>query len=225
MTKEQIRNGVIVGGLIFVILIAIGILYFKKTTKNEEQKNRDSETNSLVKEDENTVPVNEIKSEDVPVDTQAKFNTAMIRAQDAFQKKEYGQAISFYKQALVYKKSDVVYAGLYTAYIAQLDWTKAQDALASAIKLQPSYTDYWNWKIDLLDEKTTTSYQGLKNVYTEALSKVDSRTKINLVTHFARIAENNNEKTEAVNLWKYAIEIYPSNSTPYQSEIDRLQSM
>ena len=225
MTKEKIRNGVIVGGLIFATLIAIGILYFKKTTKNEEQKNIDLETNSIVKEDENTVPVNEIKSEDVPVDTQEKFNTAMMHARDAFQKKEYGQAISFYKQALVYKKSDVVHAGLYTVYIAQSDWIKAQTALDAAIQLQPSYTDYWNWKIDLLDEKTNASYQDLKNIYVDALLKVDPKTKINLITHFARIAENNNEKNEAINLWRYAIDVYPSNTSIYQAEIDRLEQL
>ncbi len=224
MNKEKIKKSVIIGGIILVVLILVGSFYFKKTIKNEEEKNIEGEQNSLVKEDD-AVIANESKSQETPVDAEAKFNGAMLRAQTSFQKKEYARAISFYKEALIYKKSDVVYAGLYTVYSAQLDLIKAQDAIAAAIKLQPSYTDYWNWKIDLLDEKTIMSYQNLKTIYSEALSKVDSRTKINLVTHFARIAENNNEKDEAIALWKYAIEIYPSNSTIYQSEIDRLEQV
>lgn len=220
MNKEKIKYSIV--GLAVLVLVGGGIYMYKRVQKSEpviSQKNTeivDTVSDSSKNSESLSVPT-------VSSDTALKFNTAMSRAQDAFQKKDYARAISFYKEALGYKKSDVVHAGLYTVYSAQSDWIKARSALDIAIQLQPMYVDYWNWKIDLLDEKTSASYQDLKSVYTDALLKVDPKTKINLVTHFARTTENNNQKNEAINLWRYAIDIYPDNAHIYQSEIDRLQ--
>jgi hypothetical protein len=52
----------------------------------------------------------------------------------------------------------------------------------------------------------------------------DSRSH-SLITNFARIAENNGDKSEAVVIWNKAIEVYPQNKTIYQAEIDRLNKL
>jgi hypothetical protein len=52
---------------------------------------------------------------------------------------------------------------------------------------------------------------------------VNSQTKVNLVTQFARIAESNGERKEAIDLWTYAKTVYPENSSVYQQEIDRIK--
>jgi hypothetical protein len=44
-----------------------------------------------------------------------------------------------------------------------------------------------------------------------------------LITNFARIAENNGEKAEAILIWNKAIETLPQNQSIYQAEIDRLK--
>jgi hypothetical protein len=86
----------------------------------------------------------------------------------------------------------------------------------------PGSTDYWSWKIELLDQKTNTSYEDLKLIYEEGLSKVDQKTKVNLVTRFAMVAEINDEKADAISFWEYAKTLFPANNKIYQSEIDRL---
>jgi tetratricopeptide (TPR) repeat protein len=187
------------------------VSYVPLTTEEQSPVSSNDESNKVI---QNTAAVVEVDSNAV------RFNEALQKARTAFIKQDYRTAISKYNLALTYKNSDIGYAGLFATYGAQNDWIKAQSAIDNAIKINPSYTDYWNSKLDMLDEKMGYSFTSLKEVYDEALSKVDSRTKINLVTHFARIAENNNEKEEAIKLWQYAIKLNPNNTDIYQAEID-----
>ena len=48
-----------------------------------------------------------------------------------------------------------------------------------------------------IGRKTASSFQDLQKVYEEGLLKGDKRTRVNLVTHFASIAEGNAQKSEA----------------------------
>lgn len=132
------------------------------------------------------------------------------------------KSLSYYSEALGLQKRDVVYTGMYTVYLAQENWMKALEMLNKAIELAPVYPDYWSWKIELLDQKTNTSYEDLKLIYEEGLSKVDQKTKVNLVTRFAMVAEINDEKADAISFWEYAKTLFPANNKIYQSEIDRL---
>ena len=159
----------------------------------------------------------------------------MDNARTSFRNKAYLQSIVYYKQALTLQNTDTPYSGLFIVYGAQGDWVNAQKVLDSAIKINPLFVDYWISKLTVLDEKTSATYQELKNVYNEGLSKVDPKTKINLVTYFARlaearakragIAENNGQITDAITAWTYAKQLFPENSSIYQGEIERLQNM
>jgi tetratricopeptide (TPR) repeat protein len=201
-----------------------GVFYYLKTKPpvvldtNTTEENIENLEEKALNPDPKEVTVKKNEEEN-----KNKFNTAIKDARTAFGKEDYETAINKYNLALTYKNSDIAYIGLFTIYGAQNDWIKAQAAIDNAIKINPSYTDYWNSKLDMLSEKIGYSFQSLKEIYTQGLSKVDGRTKINLVTHFARIAENNNEKEEAIKLWQYAIEIYPQNKDIYQKEIDALK--
>jgi tetratricopeptide (TPR) repeat protein len=152
------------------------------------------------------------------------FNTVMTSARTAFLKKEYTKAISLYNEALTYKKHAGAYAGLTGVYSAQQDWTNALVSIDSAITIFPSNTDYWVWKITILNEQKHASFSELTSVYQDGLTKVSSDTKVNLVTSFARVAESQDKKTEAIGLWEYAQRLYPLSKAVYQSEIDRLQN-
>ena len=147
----------------------------------------------------------------------------MTNARTAFGKGEYPKAIGYYDEAVLYSKVDTVYSGLFTVYGAQGEWEKARASLDSAIALNPLYTEYWKWKLTVLDGKTASSFQDLQKVYEEGLLKGDKRTRVNLVTHFASIAEGNAQKSEAIALWEYAKQLYPQNGVIYQAEIDRLR--
>jgi tetratricopeptide (TPR) repeat protein len=221
LTKNNITNGSV---LLIITLIIIGFLVFKKDKTSEITE---PENNSIGTTEDQGLLENKNEGNIItPVSSfdKEKFNLAMNNAQKAYVNKEYAQAINYYNEALTYKASDKVYTGLTLVYSSLNNWAKALESINLAIKINPLPPDYWNWKLDLMDEKTDSSYQDLKKVYNEGLYKVDQKTKVNLVTHFTIIAENNNEIQEAINIWKYAIELYPKNKTIYQAEIDRLQA-
>lgn len=234
MNKKYINLGII--GLMVVILAIAGFMDYKKGI-DEDIENIDlsntSETvdNSVApveNTDTSTTPTSSVgtsKSAVEVVDTnKAKFNTALSNGSNAFNQKDYTKAISYFNEALGYNKSDVVYVRLFSAYSAQGNWTKALEMINQAISVNPVYTDYWIYKMVAMDEKTSATFGELKTVYNDGLNKVDPKTKINLLTNFARIAENNGEKGEAISVWTKAIEVYPQNKAIYQAEIDRLNT-
>lgn len=228
MTQEPTKNLII--SIVVLALIAGGIFYYQKKNQNsavpEKQDTAGGEARTI---DENKAPTPEFESTDTVApspsvsDNTAKFNTAMTNARTAFGKGEYPKAIGYYDEALLYSKVDTVYSGLFTVYGAQGEWEKARASLDSAIALNPLYTEYWKWKLTVLDGKTSSSFQDLQKVYEEGLLKGDKRTRVNLVTHFASIAEGNAQKSEAIALWEYAKTLYPQNGVIYQAEIDRLR--
>ena len=221
ISTEQ-RNNLI--GLLIIILIVAGIFYFK-ANKTAEEIIEEPKT-----EEENIIPAEEgeVEEETKPVvkvlTDKEKFNIALSNGSRAFLDKDYESAIKYYYGALSYINSDLAYIRIFDAYNAQNDIDNARPALENAIKLNPSYTEYWITKIAFLDDKTGLSYADLKRVYEEALTKVDYRTKINLVTAFARVAENNQQKSDAIALWEEAIKLYPQNVSIYQAEINRIKT-
>ena len=233
MNKEQTKNIAII--IIVIILIAGGVYYSKNKVEKDvlvdevvEQEVISEETTPvpLTKEEEAQNKANQANSEELKAQEavkKAKWNTAMDNARKAFGKGEYDQAITFYTEALSYYKTDTGYSGLFVTYSVQNNIDKAKIAIDSAIKLNPLITEYWISKLTFLDEKTAISFADLKRIYEEGLTKVDFRTKINLVTIFARIAEKNSQNSEAISLWEYAKTVYPANASIYQAEIDRLK--
>ena len=222
-----------------IILIALGVLvlivlgfFYLKTNKIAESPvvEMDDTTNT----DVSTNPEGEVVSDTalevgntglVNTEDSKKFNLAFENGSKAFLAQNYDQAIAYYKQALDYKDSDFVYIRLFSAYNAQNNIDQARLALEKAISINPNYTDYWITKLTFLNEKTNISFLDLKAIYQEGLQKVDSKTKINLITSFANIAENNKQNAEAIALWEYAKEVYPQNAIVYQGEIDRIKAL
>jgi tetratricopeptide (TPR) repeat protein len=231
MTSKQTK--IIIIASLAIVLIAAGWFYYNKQqnstlshVENNANISENDENKSNSNESSESVGKSSINSGDgtsVQITHSAEFDTAMKNGSKAFQAGNYTQAIKYYNEALSYRDSDVVYARLFSIYLAQNNTSKAKAAIDAAIKLNPAYTDYWNSKIGLLDEKTNSSYQDLKNVYNEGLSKVNPKTKINLITYFATIAESNGEISDSISLWQYAQNLYPENRSVYQAEIDRLK--
>ncbi|MDQ3076319.1 MAG: hypothetical protein M3Q34_04300 [bacterium] len=237
MTKEETKNGII--GLVVLIVIVGGIYFYKNNQKEETPipENVDilvppteniedvtpgtEETTTGESSEVNSNPV--VTKPEIITADKTKFNTLLQEGSKAFMDKNYSLAIKKYNEALVLDASDVVYIRLYSVYNAQGDIKKAEEMLNKAIAKNPSYTDYWTTKLTFLDEMTTTSFTGLKKVYAEGLTKVDPKTKINLVTTFAGIAESNGEINEAISLWTYAKTLYPENASIYDQEINRLK--
>ncbi len=233
MKPEDKKNSII--GLVVVLLIAGGVYYSKMSQKDTDEVLNEGEEVVVPGENEVVVPEEKANTETtdtatttklevVPVDN-TKFDALLANGSKAFMDKNYSLAIKTYNEALALDASDVVYIRLYSVYNAQGDIKKAEEMLNKAIAKNPSYTEYWNTKLIFLDQKTNTSFDELKKIYTGGLNKVDSRTKLNLVTVFARIAENNKEYAEAITAWQKAIELYPDNKSTYQAEIDRLKTL
>ena len=231
MCMEKINKKQKIGLVVLIVLALIFLGYFYvKSSKTVESPSLNTENMtdanfSGTQQGEmvggTTLEVEGISS--VDKETLNKFNSTLEKGNKSFLVKNYDQAIAYYKQALDYKNSDAVYSRLFSAYNAQNNIDQARISLEKAISINPGYTDYWITKLIFLNEKTSMSFLDLKTIYEDGLKKVDPKTKINLVTSFAAIAENNTKNTEAIALWEYAIQLYPQNKLVYQAEIDRLK--
>ena len=211
---------------IFVILVVIlgGALYFFSDKKDIIARIQDV-YKDVYKKDAGIRVINNGNNKDAPIGPveSVDFNDAMKRAQEAFGKKEYDRSINYYKEALTFEKSDKAYSGLYVAFTAQQDWAKAVEYLGKAIEANALNGDYRKWQLTILDEKTNATFTDLKKLYDEAMPKIDPRARVDLTTHFARLAGNSGEKVEAVLLWEKAKVLYPDRANIYQTEIDKLK--
>ncbi len=223
--------------IIIIAVLTVAIIYFfkKNQVKSEEVVISDNSQNEQSLEDiNNEEKIGNTQQDQTVAGVTAsvaiagenvKYNSAMKSAQKAFIGSRYNEAISYYKTALKYSESDAAYAGLYIIYTAQNRWPDAELMLDKAIAINPEYTDYYKWKIGIMDEKTEATFDNLKTVYEDALTKVNPETKINLVTYFAGVAERNGQYSYAVSYWQHAILLYPGNTEIYQAEIDRLKAI
>ncbi|MFM7088606.1 MAG: tetratricopeptide repeat protein [Candidatus Paceibacterota bacterium] len=229
MTKEQKKNSII-GALVF--LVVIGGLYYAQMNKKSdmptgaenslgESELGASDTESTENKDSKSDTALEPKAVDTD---KAKLNSLLEAGSKAFHSKNYSAAIGFFNDALAIEDADFVYSRLHSVYSAMGDKVQALKMIDMAISKNQLFTEHWVTKLVYLDEKTNTSFAELKQIYTDGLGKVDSRTKPNLVTTFAQIAEKNGMKDEAIAAWQKAIELYSANKATYQAEIDRLKS-
>lgn len=231
MNKRKITYTVII--LTVVAFLVAGVIYYYKhgkILKDETSETSETVSGENILPDADTAQSNTTQSNTASVSSaeavnKANFNASMKNATTAFAATNYTAAIKYYNQAIKYIKSDSAYAGLFTVYGAQNKWKDAKIALDKAIEINPSYTDYRKWQIGMLGEKFGMQYDGLKTTYEKSLALVDSKTKVNLVTYFAGVAERNYQKADAISYWQYAISIFPANTAIYQSEIDRLNAI
>ena len=235
---KKIKNKKIakVAIIILVIILAVLIVRTLDTKKGsvvlDDASGLSGEVDSVI--DEGMVEEKEVYEEGVteegialvPQDEsiREKFNEFMVEGGYAFTERDYVGAESAYKKALNLIDSDVVYARLFAVYGASLEDEKALEAINTAIIKNPTFTDYYNSKIEFLRDRFDVDYEDLKVVYNEGVQNSNPETKVNLVLYFARISEELGEKEESVELWKEAIELYPENTEIYQAEIDRINS-
>jgi len=235
MQDNKMKNNII---LVVIALLIVGGLIYSNNNKKDPLSELDiDETETTLEDINNNTDINIEDTEDVSAETttekekvevsspnKAKFDTAMKAGAAAFLKADYPGAIASYKVALSYNyKNDIAYNSISSAYGALGKWTESLSAVNSAIKANPAYVEYWTWKLTVLDEKTQSTFAGLKKVYEEGLTSVTSATKATLVTHFARMATDNGQKGEAIALWEYAKTLNPEASASFQAEIDRLK--
>lgn len=214
LNKKQLIN------IVAVILVIVGLFIILKNKVNISN-------NPIENIEEQPINAeNSQQNEDSDIKTsimaEENFNQSMEKAQEYFSSKQYNLAIKSYEEALSYKNSDLPYSGMFSVYIATANFKKAEESINKAISINSVNTDYWKWKLTLLDEKTNTNFSELKKIYEEGLAKSHPTSRVNLVIHFAKIAEDNGQKQEAIELWEKAIELYPQNKNVFQAEIDRL---
>lgn len=214
--------------ILITLLISISVYFYSNKDSVVLTKDQDvnkeivDEGTDKAKNDSGQVSNKEQDNNLEKISDQEKFNIALKNGSDYFIKGDYNKSINYYKEALNYNNSDVVHIKLYYAYNALGNETQALNSLDEAIRINPKYTDYWNSKISFLDQNLNKDFSDLKKVYQQGINSVDSRTKINLVTYFARISENKGQNQESIDLWKKAIELNPALKDIYQAEIDRL---
>ncbi len=226
MKKEKVKNGLFA---LAAILVIFSIAYYLRTNKTEnaleESATLESQNEVLEPENESQTKSPERPVSDISVKSNPEFDTMLEKGNKAFYAKDYTGAIKYYNDALKIQDADFIYARLHSVYSVQGNTVEAINAINKAISKNQLWTEHWVTKLVYMDEKTKTSFDELKKIYVDGLTKVDSRTKPNLVTTFARIAEKGGMKDEAIAAWQKAIELYPTNKAIYQAEIDRINSI
>lgn len=208
-----------------VILLAVAgalyVLYQQKKGKIGESAETPIGQNI---EEVKDAPINSTQKPTVKSETQVLFDNKMKEASAYFLKKDYSLAVVAYNQALNIKKSDYVYAGLYSSYLALKDYSNAEKTILSAIELNSKGSDYWSWYLVLLQDAMKAPRSKLDAVYNDALNKVLDNKKINIITQYARILENIGDYTGAIAQWQKAMTLNPDMKSVYQGEIDLLQN-
>lgn len=214
--------------VVLSIVVALIVLVFLLVGNERKDSNiiDDLKDKTDITVGENNESVDNEPEKVVPVQSALeKAGIAIDKGDKAYLAQNYGQAATYYQQAIDYGRKEMGYVRLSRLYTATGEIEKALDYLDKAIELNPTSTDHQVSKLALMDEKTEATFSELKSVYLEGLEKVNSTTKINLVTTFARMAENNQQYQDAIGAWEEAKTLYPDRADIYQAEIDRLKSL
>ncbi len=206
--------------ILSLLIVAVLVFLYTKNNKKEnitQEDNSKNEELNLEKTDKEDV----VESVEKQVSTK-KYQEFMDLGDSSVNKKDYSSAISYYKKALSFGEKDVVYAKIYNAYLASKDIKNATIALNKAITINPEYTLYHIWSLEL--QRSVVSYDKLVEIYKDGYLKSIKESKVNLITSFARISEELGKNDEAINLWKDAQIVSPDKKDMYQAEIDRISS-
>ena len=232
--------------VVVLLVVLVGVYYYAnrggKSSTVSTTENTSDDTTSIVGENastenmstenqgdlvdsaDTTDAVGSLKASVASSADIASYNQAMSDAQKAFGKGDNKTAIRGYTNAIRYSNTDVAHAGLYVTYSSMQRWSDAFRELNKAIDLNPLNSDYWRWKMTLVSERVGQTYQAVKAVYEDSLKKVDPKTKVNVVTHFAGMAEKYGNKADAVGAWQLAIALLPEKTSVYQAEINSLMA-
>jgi tetratricopeptide (TPR) repeat protein len=219
MNKEKLK---IIITIVILALVAGSLYMFSQQKKVQVEESIESpvEQNTESAQD---VPSASIKKPAVKSENQTLFDKKMKEASGYFLKKDYTLAVVAYTQVLNIINSEYAYAGLYSANLALKDYTNAEKAILSAIKINPEGSDYWSWYLVLLQDAMKAPRTKLDAVYNDALNNVLDNKKINIITAYARIFENLGDKSGAIAQWQKAITLNPGMQSVYQAEIEILK--
>lgn len=215
---------------LIIILLIIFFVFGKEKQKEEITSNTDNiieQTSQIEQTNQSGEIVNDNNKTDqtnLKSFNKEEFDRIMILGSNAYNNKEYQKSINYYKEALAIEELDVVYAKMYLVYMSMKDYINASIVLEKAKSLKPDFNQYWFWTIEMKKNIDNMSYDELYKIYQDGFDKVEITAKINLVTFFASLSGQMNEKVKAIELWKKAIELNPKKESIYQAEIDYLQN-
>lgn len=88
------------------------------------------------------------------------------------------------------------------------------------LEIAPNIANYWRTKIELASDVHAGDNEYLDDLYHQALKSTGEN--IDIVTIYAQFLEKSGRKEEAIEYWKKAIKLYPSDTQIYQQQIDNL---
>lgn len=166
---------------------------------------------------------NEKKVEAFDASTQSvdKMNTYFLLSVDYQAKGEYAKAKEMIEQGLYLYPQNSNLMHIYSTLLAEMgDQASALLFINKALSLYGSDSNYWLWKIEL-EKGRGLEDKRLEDVYKNALDV--TKEDLNILRAYAEYLEVNNKKSEAINVLKRAIELYPEEAEVINREIDRLE--
>lgn len=155
-------------------------------------------------------------------DDQAKYQLYLQIGFDSFTIGDYVKAkTSFTKASEIKKDNDTPWAQLYVVHNAMRDYQGALKNLDKAIALNPSYAQYWRWKIELAQGPLQYSKEQQVVVFEEALSRTNRAADVLVL--YAQYLSGQDKKAQARELLLEAGQKNPASKALYDQEIQRLQ--
>lgn len=152
---------------------------------------------------------------------QNMLNNSIYIAQQSFGLGELEKSKEMYEQAITFNASEVQsYVGLAMVYEDAGDFNNQILTLQKAVELAPKNTDVWLRYLNIRKQRGT-GLDEMNKLFITALEKTERHVDI-IVSDAIYQGENGNI-AGAIKLWQEAMVKYPSNSSLYQSEINKLK--
>jgi tetratricopeptide (TPR) repeat protein len=153
-----------------------------------------------------------------------KFNYMMV---EGFNLYGLGQFLKsknvFLNASKISPEESVAYAALSFVALDMEDNKGALNYIQKAIELSPTNADYYKKMITIKKDRFGADSEELNGLYVDALVKTNNH--IDIVTSYAKFAEESGKTLVAYEYWQKAIEIYPESASVYKKEMERLKKM
>ncbi len=173
----------------------------------------------------------QVDRKDMPAEIRAKYEEKRQGFLDKISKKEdlqlnyfelgniernlgnLKEAVNAYNGSIAVQDGALARNNLADTYAEAGDYVNAEINYRKAIEINPSYTIYWRKLADFIYDKLPDRRSEIKNIYLEAMNKVEEKQKINIITAYARYLDNMGDYKESLRQWQQALILMPDNES------------
>jgi tetratricopeptide (TPR) repeat protein len=150
------------------------------------------------------------------------FKDLNQKANEYYVKKDYKNALVYFKKAEVLEKNYVLYRSIYATYLELKDYKNAEIYMQKAISSNPKSSSNWVEYAQFETNYMNASFDAVSKVYLDGLKA--TKDNINLITSYASYLSLNKKYGEAITYLEKAISIDPARKDIFEKEIQYLKT-